>query len=57
MPQYTIDSPGRLTFGEVTALNVRIEAGRLSERLTPEFYGEAEHEASERLSERPPPYS
>ncbi|MEU7889964.1 DUF4097 family beta strand repeat-containing protein [Microbispora bryophytorum] len=30
MPQYTIDSPGRLTFGEVTALNVRIVAGRLA---------------------------
>ncbi|WP_182909780.1 DUF4097 family beta strand repeat-containing protein [Microbispora sp. H13382] len=30
MPQYTIDSPGRLTFGEVTALNVRVVAGRLA---------------------------
>ncbi len=30
MPQWTIDSPGRLTFGEVTALNVRVVAGRLA---------------------------
>ncbi|MEV4299990.1 DUF4097 family beta strand repeat-containing protein [Microbispora rosea] len=30
MPQWTIDSPGRLTFGAVTALNVRIVAGRLA---------------------------
>lgn len=30
MPQWTIDSPGQLTFGKVTALNVRIVAGRLA---------------------------
>lgn len=30
---------------------------RLSERLTPEFYADAENEVSERHSERPSPYS
>lgn len=30
MPQWTIDSPGQLTFGEVGALNVRVVAGRLA---------------------------
>ena len=30
---------------------------RLSERLTPEFYAGADNEVSERLSERPSPYS
>src|SRR5690349_17763798 len=30
MPQWTIDAPGQLTFGQVTALNVRVVAGRLA---------------------------
>ncbi|MBX6382621.1 MAG: DUF4097 family beta strand repeat protein [Microbispora sp.] len=30
MPQWTIDAPGRLTFEGVTALNVRVVAGRLA---------------------------
>lgn len=30
MPQWTIDKPGQMTFGEVTALSVRVVAGRVA---------------------------